>query len=132
MNIGLKLLAPRCRPGAPDSPDAVEKTRATALGHGRARVQCNPAPRADCHQVWIRTVATEPDFQLAESPQEPDEILEGLPAGQTAEIKMRAANETGPGPFGDSVQLAIVAEKTKTMRGYRLLGLSEDLDIRAP
>ncbi|MSU64327.1 MAG: hypothetical protein EXS31_18380 [Pedosphaera sp.] len=41
LTFGLK------RPGAPDSPDAVENTRATALGGGKLRVQCNPAPRAD-------------------------------------------------------------------------------------
>ncbi len=105
MNVGLKLLAPRCRPGAPDSHDAVTITRAAILRGGRLRVQCDPAPRADYYQMWIQVVGTDPDFRFADSPTEPDKIVGGLGASATLEIKLRAVNEAGPGPFEDVVQI---------------------------
>lgn len=101
LTFGLK------RPGAPDSPDAVTHTRATALGGGRVRVQSDPAPRADYYQVWIQVTGVDTDFRLADSPAEPDKILEGLAAGATVNLKMRAVNETGPGAFGESVQVVV-------------------------
>jgi len=101
LSFGLK------RPGAPDSPDAVENTRATALGGGKVRVQCDPAPRAEYYQVWIQVVGVDADFRLADSPAEPDKILEGFTAGVTVKTEMRAVNETGPSPFGEPVQVAV-------------------------
>ncbi len=101
LSFGLK------RPGAPDSPDAVTNTRATPLGGGKVRVQCDPAPRADYYQVWIQVVGVDADFRLADSPAEPDKILEGLPVAATVKVKMRAINETGPGAFGESVEVTI-------------------------
>ncbi len=95
------------RPGAFESPDAVTGTRATPLGGGKLRVQCDPAPRAEYYQVWIQIVNTDADFRLAESPAEPDKILEGLPVGATMKVKMRAVNETGLGPFSELVDAAL-------------------------
>jgi len=95
------------RPGAPESPDAVTGTRATPLGGGKLRVQCDPAPRAEYYQVWIQVVGVDADFRLAESPAEPDKILEGFTAGANVSAKMRAINETGPGPFADPVQVTV-------------------------
>ena len=48
------------------------------------------------------------DFRLADSSDEPDKILEGLTVGATVNIKMRAVNETGSGPFGEEVQVAVL------------------------
>lgn len=95
------------RPGAPESPDAVTGTRATPLGGGKLRVQCDPAPRAEYYQVWIQIVNTDAEFRLAESPAEPDKILESLAAGATLHVKMRAINETGTGVFGEPIQTVI-------------------------
>ena len=50
---------------------------------------------------------TDADFRLAESPAEPDKILEGLAAGAQIKVKLRAVNETGPGPFGESLQATV-------------------------
>ncbi|MBI2925200.1 MAG: hypothetical protein HYY24_05795 [Verrucomicrobia bacterium] len=101
LTFGLK------RPGAPDSPDAVTNTRATPLGGGKVRVQCDPAPRADYYQTWIQVAGVDADFRLADSPAEPDKILDGLNVGATVNLKMRAVNETGPGPFGEIVQTSV-------------------------
>lgn len=95
------------RPGAPESPDAVTGTRAAPLGGGKLRVQCDPAPRAEHYQIWIQVAPDDADFRLAESPAEPDRILEGLAVGATVKVKMRAVNETGPGPFGDVIQATV-------------------------
>ena len=43
----------------------------------------------------------------AEPPGAPDNILEGLPAGVKMSIKVRAVNETGPGPFGEPIEATI-------------------------
>ena len=101
LTFGLK------QPGAADSPDAVTNTRATALGGGKVRVQSDPAPRAEYYQVWIQVAGADADFRLADSPAEPDKILEGLTAGASAQFKMRAVNETGPGPFGEPLQVTV-------------------------
>jgi len=95
------------RPGAPDSPDAPENTRVTALGGLKLRVQCDSTPRADYFQVWKKVVGVDADFVLADSPHEPDVILENLPLGAVVEIKMRGVNETDPGPFGDVVSATV-------------------------
>ncbi len=95
------------RPGAPESPDAMIGTRATPLGGGKLRVQCDPAPRAEYYQIWIQVLPADADFRLAESPAEPDKILEGLPAGAQIKVKLRAINETGPGPFGEAIQTTL-------------------------
>ena len=57
--------------------------------------------------MWTQVVGTEADYALADSPHEPDKIIEGLTVGATINAKMRAVNETGPGPFGESVQAVI-------------------------
>jgi len=101
LSFGLK------RPGAPDSPDAVANTRASALGGGKVRVQGDPTPRAEYYQVWIQVIGVDTDFRLADSPAEPDKILEGLTVGATMNLKLRAVNETGPGPFGSEVQVMV-------------------------
>jgi hypothetical protein len=101
LTFGLK------RPGAPDSPPKVANTRATALGAGKVRVQCDPAARAEYYQIWQMIVGTDPDFVLADSPAEPDKILESLTVGATIKLKMRAINETGPGPFGSEVEVVV-------------------------
>jgi hypothetical protein len=95
------------RPGAPERPEAVAETRASALGGGRVRVQCAPAPRADYYQVWLQVAGVDADFRKADSPREPDKLLEALPAGATVQIKLRAVNETGPGAFGGAVEVVV-------------------------
>jgi hypothetical protein len=95
------------KPGAPDSPDAVQNTRATALGSGNVRVQSDPAPRAEYYQYFRLVVGADPDFVLADSFDEPDKILEAQPLGATVKYKMRAVNETGPGPFGAEAQVVV-------------------------
>ncbi|MEK7675429.1 MAG: hypothetical protein AAB676_06315, partial [Verrucomicrobiota bacterium] len=77
------------------------------LGGGKVRVQSDPAPRAEYYQVWIQVAGADADFRLADSPAEPDKIIEGLTIGATAHLKMRAVNETGPGAFGESVQVIV-------------------------
>ncbi|MSU63514.1 MAG: hypothetical protein EXS31_14145 [Pedosphaera sp.] len=47
------------------------------------------------------------DYQLADSPDEPDKIIEGLTVGAIINAQMRAVNETGPGPFGEPAQATI-------------------------
>lgn len=95
------------RPGAPDAPDAPENTRVTALGGRKLRVQCDPTPRADYFQVWKKVAGVDADFVLADSPHEPDVILEDLPLNAVVEIKMRGVNETDPGPFGAVVSATV-------------------------
>ncbi len=95
------------RPGAEDAPDAPENTRATALGGGQVRVQCDRVPRADYYQFWIQVVGVDPEPRRAETFDEPDKILPDLPAGATVKIKMRAVNEAGPGPFGEEVEVVV-------------------------
>lgn len=102
LTFGLK------RPGAPDSPDKVKNTRVTAAGGGKARVQCDPAARANYYQIYKMVVGTDEDYVLADSPPMPDETLEGFTVGATVKFKMRAVNETGPGPFGDEVSVTII------------------------
>jgi hypothetical protein len=100
LTFGLK------RPGAPDSPDKVVNTRATAAGGGNVRVQCDPAARADYYQIY-QQLPGEEDFTLADSPPMPDETLEGYTVGATVKFKMRAVNETGTGRFGDEVSVVV-------------------------
>jgi hypothetical protein len=95
------------RPGAPDSPPKVQNTRATAMGGGEVRVQCDAAARAEYFQIWQMVLGTDPDFVLADSPAEPDKILEGLAVAATIKFKMRAVNETGTGPFGGEVEVTV-------------------------
>lgn len=95
------------RPGAPDAPDAPANTRATALGTGQVRVQCDAAPRADYYQVWKKQTGVDADFVLTESPPMPDVILENLPVGAHLEFKLRAVNETDPGAFGDVASVTV-------------------------
>lgn len=90
-------------PGAPDSPDAVTNTLATALGGGQVRVQCAPAARADYYQVHQLIVGTDTAYALTDSPPGPDVILASRPVGVVIKYKMRAVNETGSGPFGNEV-----------------------------
>ena len=90
-------------PGAPDRPDAVKNTQATALGSGQVRVQCTAAARADYYQVHQFIVGTDTAYVLTDSPPGPDVILANRPVGATIKYKMRAVNETGPGPFGNEV-----------------------------
>ncbi|MCX6900692.1 MAG: hypothetical protein NT105_18585 [Verrucomicrobia bacterium] len=97
-------------PGAPDSPNAVKNTRATALGGGKGRVQCDAAARADYYQCWLMIVGTDEDFRLYDSGdpmRQPDLIVEPLPVGATVKFKLCAVNETGSGPFGDEVQIVV-------------------------
>lgn len=100
LTFGLK------RPGAPDSPDKVKNTRATAAGGGKVRVQCDPAARAEYYQIY-QQLPDEEDFTLADSPPMPDETLEGYAVGATVKFKMRAVNETGTGRFGDEVSVVV-------------------------
>jgi hypothetical protein len=95
------------RPGADDPPEAPENSRATPLGGGKLRVQCDRVPRADYYQYWIQVVGVDPEFRRAETFDEPDKILEGLSAG-AVRVKIRAVNEAGPGPFGDVVEAVVV------------------------
>jgi len=90
-------------PGAPDRPDAVTNTRATALGNGQVRVQCVAAARAEYYQVHQLIVGTDTAYALTDSPPGPDVILANRPVGATIKYKMRAVNETGSGPFGNEV-----------------------------
>jgi len=90
-------------PGAPDRPDAVKNTQATALGSGQVRVQCSAAARADYYQVHQFIVGTDTAYVLTDSPPGPDVILANRPVGATIKYKMRAVNETGSGPFGNEV-----------------------------
>jgi len=92
-------------PGAPDRPDAVTNTRATALGNGQVRVQCAPAARADYYQVHQLIVGTDTAYVLTDSPPGPDDILANRPVGVVIKYKMRAVNETGSGPFGNEVSV---------------------------
>ncbi len=94
------------RPGADDPPEAPESSRATPLGGGKLRVQCDRVPRADYYQFWIQIVGVDPDFRRAETFEEPDKILEGLSAG-TVKVRIRAVNEAGPGAFGDEVEVVV-------------------------
>lgn len=94
------------RPGAPDSPETVENTHATALGGGRVRIQSDPAARAEYYQIWAQ-IGAETEFHLADSPQEPDKILEDFTVGATVKLKVRAVNETGPGRFGEEIQVVV-------------------------
>ena len=58
-------------------------------------------------RVWIQVAGADADFRLADSPAEPDKIIEALTVGATVNLKMRAVNETGPGAFGESVQVVV-------------------------
>ncbi|MEK7684528.1 MAG: hypothetical protein AAB466_03810 [Verrucomicrobiota bacterium] len=60
-----------------------------------------------CKRVWIQVAGADADFRLADSPAEPDKIIENLTAGATVHLKMRAVNETGPGAFGEPVQTTV-------------------------
>ena len=92
------------QPGAIDAPDAPANTRLTALGGGKLRAQCDPAPRADYYQFWVRTGGADAPFELADSPREPEKILENLSVRAALTLKIRAVNATGPGPYGDEAQ----------------------------
>ena len=100
LTFGLK------RPGAPDSPDQAQNTRATAAGGGKVRVQCDAAPRANYYQIYQQLPA-DTAYSLADSPPMPDETLEGFTVGATVKFKMRAVNETGTGRFGDEVSVVV-------------------------
>lgn len=101
LTFGLK------RPGAPDSPAKVQNTRVTSAGPGTARVQSDPAARAEYYQYWKLVVGVDEDFELAGSADDPDKTFDGLTAGATVKFKMRAINETGPGPFGSEAQIVV-------------------------
>ncbi len=58
-------------------------------------------------QVWIQVIGADAEFRLADSPAEPDKIIEGLTAGATVNAKMRAVNETATGPFGESAHVTV-------------------------
>ncbi|MCG3148486.1 MAG: hypothetical protein PCFJNLEI_01930 [Verrucomicrobiae bacterium] len=94
-------------PGAPDRPDVVKNTEATALGGGQVRVQGAAAARAEYYQVHQFIVGTDVAYGLTESPPGPDVILAGRPVGATIKYKMRAVNETGAGPFGNEVTVTV-------------------------
>jgi hypothetical protein len=95
------------RPGAPDSPDQVLDMILTALGGGKLRVQCDPAPRKDYFQIQVQIVGVDEDYRLAASPQESDKILEDFAAGTVVNVRMRAVNETGQGKWGTSGQITV-------------------------
>ena len=92
-------------PGAPDRPDAVTNTQATALGSGQVRVQSVAAARADYYQVHQLIVGTDTAYVLTDSPPGPDVILASRPVGVVLKYKMRAVNETGSGHFGNEVSV---------------------------
>jgi hypothetical protein len=94
-------------PGKPDSPPKVKNTRAEATGGGRVLVRCAAAARAEYYQVHLMVVGRDADFALAESPRDPQKMLEGLPVGATVRLKMRAMNETGHSPFGEVVEVVV-------------------------
>jgi hypothetical protein len=52
-------------------------------------------------------VGVDEDFRRADSSDGPEKMLEGLPAGATVKIKMRAVNEADPGPFGAEVTVVV-------------------------
>lgn len=72
-----------------------ERTNARFCGDQCA---CNtaPAPHADYYQAGIQVEGADTDFRLAGFLAEPDEVVEGIPASATVNLKRRAVNETGP------------------------------------
>jgi hypothetical protein len=85
------------RPGAEDPPSAPVNTTATPMGGGKVFVKCDRVPRTDYYQIWIQVAAVDENFRRADSPDGPEKMLEGLPAGATVKIKMRAVNEAAQG-----------------------------------
>lgn len=95
------------QPGKPDSPPKVKNTRAKAVGGGSLLVEWNAAARAEYYQIHLMVLGRDTEFALLESPRDRQKILDGLPAGATVRLKVRAMNETGHGPFGDVVEVVV-------------------------
>ncbi len=65
------------------------------------------ADLAERYQVQKQIVGSDLDFVLAETVQDSDATLEGLPSGSTVKLRVRAVNSHGEGPWSEVLVVVV-------------------------
>ncbi|MDB6025227.1 MAG: hypothetical protein JWM68_1450 [Verrucomicrobiales bacterium] len=93
------------KPGATETPDAVEGLIAVLIGPGTAALKWKAPARADHYRVWRRIIGVDAEPVAVGSPADLDFNLENLPAASTVEIYVSAVNDGGESQLSEKVTI---------------------------
>ncbi len=68
---------------------------------------CDDAPLGERYQWQVQIIGTDADFNLHETTGDSDATLTGLASGSTASVRVRAANESGEGPWSHVITTVV-------------------------
>lgn len=94
-------------PGADSTPDVPEALAVIAGVAGTLLADWAAARRAARYRVWIMILTVDTDFRAVATVTDSDATLAGLPSGQTAKVRVTAANDAGESLPSTEIQIVI-------------------------
>lgn len=92
-------------PGAQERPEVVEGLQFTLINPTSANLDWEVPARAGRYHVYQRIQGVDADYVLIGSPEDPNFMLENLPANKSIDIAITALNEGGEGTRSEAITI---------------------------